>query len=293
MAHFLEHIKSSAPAIPALIMAAGTGYMVSPDAPEHVRYGGGCLLAIAVMLADMQSGKKMGYSDKIVKAVRKIPGLEKADEGTVLGMLTMAACSFLGGGEVMNVAENGLTVASGVKIGVNTVSYPLSGAIDFQKSRLWIENSLGKELRFKYTDPEGKIKTTKPISIVRLLQQVALLSGAIGIYVYGYKAGIEDAQLIGELFAASNILGGAQVAGSALKEIGGAKIESLKKKFNNPRIDEAGMAEAHEEWQDAKKALGVETSAVAPVKIKADDIRQAIEPVVSELNINPEKGKGR
>ncbi len=89
-----QYIK---PALPAIAMAAGTGTMIMPGAPEHVRYGGTCLLAIAMILADLQNGKKLGYTDKIVKAFRKIPGMKNADEGTVLGTLCLEQLDFLEG----------------------------------------------------------------------------------------------------------------------------------------------------------------------------------------------------
>lgn len=262
MTEILSHLRKAAPVIPAIFMTVGTAPMLlDSNAPDHVKYGGSCLLVIAAMLGDMQSGRKVGYSDKIVKAVRKIPGMERADEGTVLGTLTVAACAFLGGGAVMNMAENGVTSPDAIKLGVNTVSYPMSAAFDFQRSRLWLENLLGKEIIFKYTDAVGRERETKPVSTVRLLQQLALISGAFGIGSYGTQLDDAGIQFTGAMFGIAN--------GISVWDMTKEQIREMR----------------------AKIPLNSEASATTQIDIK--DVAKAIEPVVAELNINPEKGKGR
>ncbi|MCE2927310.1 MAG: hypothetical protein LW823_06705 [Rickettsiales bacterium] len=53
----MDPFRFTKDALPAIAMAAGTTTMIAPGAPDHVRYGGACMLAIAMILADLQSGK--------------------------------------------------------------------------------------------------------------------------------------------------------------------------------------------------------------------------------------------
>ncbi len=224
----MDPFRFTRDALPAIVMAAGTTTMIAPGAPDHVRYGGASLLAIAMILADLQSGKKLGYTDKIIKAVRKVPGMEQADEGTVIGGLCLSACGFLGGGAALTIADGADVWPEALKLGYNAINYPISSLFDFQRTRGTMEKWFGNELKFKYTDAAGKEQTTEPISMQRLLQQMALISGAAGITTYGTALDVWQIQFTGAMFMLSNGLSIERIVRPAAKELVANQAAKLK-----------------------------------------------------------------
>jgi len=295
MRDFISSLQNAAPAI---VMMAGIAPMVAPDAPEHVRYGGACLLAIAAILADIQNGKKLGYTDKIVKAVQKIPGMENADTGTVIGALTLGASAFLGGGEAMNMAQSGITSPGLVKVGYNAISYPLSSAFDFQRSRILMERYFGKELSFKYQNADGKTQTTTPIPTSRLLQQLALISGAGGITAYGSMLDVQAIQFTGIMFAASNGMNITNLVKQPLGEATQAKIEKLRKYLaNNAEIKNNTAPVITEQWKEAQNALTADSPVASTdqppptlnTQTLAKQTAEAITPIIAKSYQSPDK----
>ncbi|MCE2927309.1 MAG: hypothetical protein LW823_06700 [Rickettsiales bacterium] len=160
----------------------------------------------------------MGYTDKLLTAVRKVPGMEKADEGTLLGMLSLGGSVFLGGGEALSIAEGAPLWPGMLKVGYNVISFPANTLFDFQRTRGTMEKWFGKELRFKYRDSEGKEQTTEPISTQRLLQQMALISGAAGITTYGTALDVWQIQFTGVMFMLCNGLSIERIVRPTAKE---------------------------------------------------------------------------
>lgn len=294
-------IPSLRNAAPAIIMAIGTLPMIAPDAPDSVRYGGSCLMAIAAILADLQSGKKLGYTDRMLKAVRKIPGLENADEGTLIGTLTLGACTFLGGGAVIHMQQNGVTWPELLKVGYNISAYPLSTAFDFQRSRLLMERYFGKEFSFIYQGTGGSSCTTSPIPTSRLLQHLMLVSGAAGVTAYGTMIDAPTVQFTGVMFAAANGLSIARLLKYPISEVTQAKIEALHKRLMETR--HTGTTDAHtvqREWQDAQRSFTADSPAASadapPAAIDTNTLAkrtfEAIAPTIAKVYTPPDKNTG-
>lgn len=238
-------------AIPAIVMAAGCAPFFSAETPANVKAGGTCLMAIAMILTDLKSGKKLGFTDQIVGAMRKIPGLENADESTILGTLTLAACAFLGGGELANMINTGKMHPGWINIAYNSVAFPLGAAFTFRRSRAYLERYLGSGLSFTYRDADGKPKKTEPISTSDLLRDVAYLTGAAGITAFGAALDSNAIQFTGLMFMLSCGLNIGGIIKEPIKEVTAAKMEGLKRSL------EKAMAEHGEEQNegDAKKHM--------------------------------------
>ncbi|MFO0388202.1 MAG: hypothetical protein ACK502_00575 [Alphaproteobacteria bacterium] len=280
----MDHIHRIWATTPAVIMAAGTVPMISSNAPEHVRYGGICLAAIAAIIADLKNGKKLGYTDKIVSAVRTIPGMKDADEGTVLGTLCIGASAFLGGGAALNIAETGNAWPEGLKLAYNALNYPLAATCDFRTTRQIIERFLGKEFTFRFKDADGKIQTTTPIPTVPLLQQAALFNGAMGITTYGTALGVGAIQYTGIMFMLSNGLSIAQLTGSATKEKLGAKLKAMAARAATPLTPEE-QAKLMEQIRGASGEF-LDFYPPPPIQLLADTpavIARAIEPTIDDM----------
>lgn len=245
MSDFLPGMRK---AIPAIVMAAGCGTFFSPDTPKEVKAGGACLLAVAMILVDLQSGKKLGYTDKIVGALRKVPGLQNASEGEILGCLTLGASCFLGGGTAVNMYQSGEMHPGWINQAYNYISYPLGAAFDIGRTRRFLESKLGTELSFTYKDENGNTQKTEPISTTRLLQQIAYLSGAVGVGAFGYQLDNAGIEFTGVMFALSNGMGIAGLTKEPIKEVTAAKMGALKKAL------ETYMAEANGIEIDSKTA---------------------------------------
>jgi|GEM_PF-6969461 len=253
-------------AIPAIVMAAGcTTFFTDSNTPDAVKAGGACLLGVAMILVDLQSGKKLGYTDKIVSAIRAVPGLEKASEGEIMGCLTLGASVFLGGNTAMHMASSGEAHPGWINLAYNGIAYPLGAAFDIGRSRRYLESKLGTELRFSYRDAEGNTQKTEPISTTRLLQQIAYLSGAAGVGAFGLALDNPGIEFTGAMFALSNGLSIAGLTKEPIKEVAAAKMDALKLSLEKAMSDSTGAeleskdAEKHAEelrkqWEDARAA---------------------------------------
>jgi hypothetical protein len=245
-------------AIPAIVMLAGAAGMIAPGAPGDVREGGACLLAVAMILADLQSGRKLGYTDKILSAVRKAPGLEKVDEGTLLGLFTMGASAILATAGIKEMVQHGHALSGGIKAGINMTCYPGAAAASFQGSREWLEGKLGRQMVFEYRDVQGKLRKTAPVSTIDLLQQCSLLLGGTGVFSYGVATDLAGVEVIGLLFAASNLMNIATLTSPPLKEAAAEKLLRLKRMLE--ATPEEATAEQHraklrEQWEELRGQL--------------------------------------
>lgn len=268
-----DYLKKGAPTV---VMAAGLVPFADPAAPESVKAGGACLAAIALVLFDMQNGKKLGYTDKVVAALRKVPGLEKADEGTILGTLTLGAAGCLGIPMTIDMAQNGLHAAGLFNNAENYLAFPLGAAFSFQTTRRRLESVLGSELSVDYTDASGETKKTTPIPTSRLLQQIAFLCGAAGIFGMGAALDNSGIQFTGVMFGLANGMNIRQLVKEPVGEVLEAKMQklaahmqdALQKAEKEPAADaKAHMAALQKEW----KVVAAEFGQGKPVKTR--DIR--------------------
>lgn len=236
-------------AVPAIVMAAGCAPFFSAETPESIKAGGACLLGVAMILVDLQSGKKLGYTDKIVGAMRKIPGLQEASEGEVLGFLTLGASVLLGGTTAAGMMQSGSAHPGWINLTYNAVAYPLGAAFGMSRTQRFLESRLGKELSFTYTDKDGAQRKTAPISTSRLLQQVAYLSGAAGVTSFGVALDHAGIEFTGLMFALSNGLSIAGLTGEPVKEVVAAKMGALQKALEKELDPDAGEQDLQAHWK--------------------------------------------
>ncbi|NCY26494.1 MAG: hypothetical protein EBX37_17185, partial [Alphaproteobacteria bacterium] len=236
--------------------------------------GGACLAVIALVLFDLQNGKKLGISDKAVTAMRQVPGLEKADEGTILGALTLGAAGCLGIPMTIDMAQNGMHAAGLFNNAENYIAFPLGAAFSFQNTRRRLESLLGSEMRFDYTDAQGAAKKTTPIATSRLLQQVAYLCGAAGIFGMGAALDNTGIEFTGVMFGLANGMSIRQLVKEPVGEVLEAKMQklaahmqdALDKADKEPAADaRAHLAALQKEW----KAVAAEFGQGKPVRTQA------------------------
>ena len=249
-------------AAPALAMVAGAAVMVPPlgnDLPTPVKEGGACLMLIAMILADLQNGKKLGYTKKIVGAMQKIPGLENADENQILGVLCWGAVVTLGGPDAMRMMKQGKMDLPGFLVDFENFGLFLPGsAASFVKGREVIERALGKEISFNYRDEAGRTQKTAPISTSRLFQNLMYLAGGAGITAYGASLNAGAIEWTGAMFMLANGLGlGRLLKSSAstdakMAEFGDRLNVLLDKVYSGMKENgtpDAGAKAQLEQWQ--------------------------------------------
>jgi hypothetical protein len=265
-------------------MAAGCGPFFWANVPADVRAGGICLSAIALILADVQNDKKLGYTNAILKAVRKIPGMEQADEGTVMGALTCATVGFLGVPVTVEMAKHGATVAGVLTNAENYISFPLGAAFGFQRTRRKLESMLGKEMRFSYRDADGKSCLTEAISTSRLLQQLAFLSGAAGITGMGAALGSEGIIFTGVMFGLSHVLNIQRLTAAPVSEVMAAEAKCFAAKMQaalgdvEPKNARKHMEALQQPWQAAQKVW------VKGDRVKTEDMKAMGQRLVAALS---------
>ena len=247
-------------ATPAIVMAIGTGPFYWSHAPGHVQAGGACLTAIAMILADVQNGRKLGYTDQLLAALHQIPGMEKADEGTLLGALTLGASASLGIPATVDMAQNGVTAAGVINNVENYISFPVGAAFSFQNTRKQLELMLGKEFSFSYKDEKGEMKKSAPISTSMLVQQVAYLSGAAGILGMGTALDSLGIQFTGVMFGLANGISIKRLVEQPVGEVAQARLQGLadclQEGLTRSGKQSASSAREHfgllrQEWQEA------------------------------------------
>ncbi len=228
LSKILPGLRSAAPAI---VMVAGTVPMIACDTPVTVKCGGACLAGVALMLADMQSKKRLGYSDTVVRAVRTVPGMSGAEEGDVLGLLTLSASVFLGVPESLQIVASGQVWPGALNQAYNYLSFPAGAALGMRGSQQAIEGYVGKEFSFPYTDEQGQAQKTEPVSTARLLQGIAYLSGAAGVAAYGAALGAADIQFTGVMFGLSNGISIARLMREPVGQVMQGKMENLAREI--------------------------------------------------------------
>lgn len=294
MGSFVGGLRNAAPAV---MMAAGCAPFYWADVSPEVRAGGVCLSAVALILADVQNDKKLGYTRAIVSAVQKIPGMEKADEGTIIGMLTLSAAGFLGVPATADMMKHGITVAGACNNFENYVAFPAGAAFAFQSTRRKLEAMLGKEMRFSYKDAQGQMQQTAPIETSRLLQQLSFLAGAGGITGMGAALGSGDILFTGLMFAAANGLNIKRLMKVPVAETTEPKMQALARyieKGLEPGSEEAATASAHfkalrEQWGDvARRHAEGEPLKAEEIKAMGQRFAAALARVVEQQVRRPE-----
>ncbi len=193
----------------SLAALTGGAAIVMTAEPHDVKLGGACLMAIASVIADLQSGKRIGHTDKMLAVLRKTPGMQEAGEAELLGLLTYGACAFLGGGELMRMIEQGrtsnLTDPGYINLVYNLMLYPLGGAIGLPSVQNYLTKAGAKSsVSFSYRDAQGQEQKSAPISTYELAQQAFFFCGASGIAAFGTALGAPSIQATGALFMLSN-----------------------------------------------------------------------------------------
>lgn len=253
--------------------------MHDPNAPVDVRVGAIFLSTIALVLADMQSGKKSGLTNALLRTLRKQKGFTEADEGTLLGVLCAGACASLGAGGLKEIVEHPEAWGGYIKASVNALSYPAGAMFDFKHTRSLANRWLGGKLRLSHQDEQGTLRHAEnTIDLGRVAQQLAFLSGATGLYAYGQVIDVSAAQFTGLMFMLSNGLGAGLQLSQPLQGEWLTQAEQLAKEVSKIQDSDdltpdlrRRLAEAYESY----KASGVEAT--------DSSVSEALQSVLAEI----------
>ena len=167
----------------------------------HVSGGGYCLAVSGLILTDLVTGGKTG--------VTKIAEKTFGSVDNALAILGYVACGFLGGGSVIEMANQGTVITpESIKAAANATIYPAAVAMGDPRIKGKFEKAIAAFQAWRNGESDNTPQTLNIENQGATLQAIQLSTFALGhaaIMAYGAAAGNSALQSAGAMFTGAVI----------------------------------------------------------------------------------------